>query len=281
MEHELDAVIESLKDETPAVTQEPEKDEQVKDESEDQADSADQEDESKDIVFPKKAVNAISYRNKIIARERAEKAAILAEKAAILAELEQLKSQAKPQNIGELKQQSNGEQPPKEEDFSSYPEYVEAKVLYNVRQELAKQEKAKQEAQTVAINQEALSHQQIELSEKIESHKQGIPDFTKVIEESLPVINSFPEFIERAFLEADDGALAMYNLAKDGKLESLFSMSPYRVAMEVAKAQIPTQQTKMVSSAPMPISSTSGRGVVTKSVDRMSGEELLKKYGIS
>ena len=248
-------------EETKEVTEEPKK---VEPQGEDEK----AEDTTEDVPFPKKAVNALSRRDKIIAKERAEKAAILAE-------LEQLRaqSQAKPQ------EKPNQDKAPEMDDFAEYSEYLEAKILYQIKQEQASKEQENLKAQQQNQQTQWEAEREQVIAKNAEAHKAQIPDFAQVVDEYADIADTFSPEVQRAFLEADNAALAFYNLAKEGKLEALAQMSPYRAAMEIAIAQTKKPALNRVTSAPDPIKAASSRGSSVKSVDDMDGEELLKKYG--
>jgi hypothetical protein len=277
MEHELDSVISSMKEDGTHIAEAPVKVEPPKEEPKEpvEAESNEEAETSEsppeEVVFPKKAVNAISRRDKIIAKERAEKAALAAE-------LEQYRSQIQakpPQN-----NQGNANGAPKEDDFDNYGDFLKAEILYNIKQEQAQQQEQLNKKQQDYQRQIWEEQRTQEIAQKAESHKAEIPDFAQVVEENADYLDDLPEQIQQAFLEADDASLAFYNLAKEGKLEALAAMSPYRAAMEIAMAQSKKPQLNRVTNAPNPIKSVQGRGSVTKDVSEMSGEELLKKYNI-
>jgi len=271
---ELDGVLASMNEvetpvtETPAKveTPKPETKEPKQAEPKEEAEKAD--DEADDVPFPKKAVNAISRRDKQLAKMRADMAALQAE----VSKYRQPQAQAQ-----QTPQIDNNA--PKEDDFEDYGSFLEAKLLHKIKMEQAVQQKSQQDQQVQSQRQQWVQQREVEISQKVEAHKAEIPDFMQVIEMNADIMDSLPEHIEQAFLEADDAGLAYYNLAKEGKLESLLTMSPYRAAMEIAIAQTKKPSLNRVSGAPNPINPVSGRGVSTKDTSEMSGDELLKKYG--
>jgi hypothetical protein len=274
MSEEIDSVIASLKTDETLVKQTPEKvsePSKVTDEPEQIEEKDDLEAEStiEDVPFPKKAVNALSRRDKQIAKLRAEMAA----KDAELSKYRQIQTQ--PQ------EKSNPtDAPPSQGDFEDYSEYLEAKLLYRIKQEQKTQEDALKKQAESSRNQEWEATREREIAKSAETHKTQIPDFAQVIEEHADLADSFPPEIQRAFLEADDAALAYYNLAKEGTLESLATMSPYKAAMMIALAQTKKPTLNKITNASTPIKPLAGRGSSTKSFDDMSGEELLKKFNI-
>lgn len=222
-------------------------------------------DKSDDVPFPKKAVNAISRRDKQIGKMRAEMAALQAE----IAKYTQNQAQP-PKNQNVVNDGS-----PKEDDFDNYSDFLEAKLLYKIKQEQTAQEKTKQEQALSAQKQEWVASREQEIVSKVDAHKEVIPDFVQVIETYADIADEFPEHIVQAFYEADDAPLAFYNLAKDGKLEALSSMSPYKAAMEIALAQNKKAPVvNRVSNAPAPISAAKGSGSGSKSLDNMSWSEM-------
>lgn len=274
MNEELDAVLESLKEDRTPVEEKPSEAktevEVVETEKADegQADPENQEDtEEANVPFPKKAVNAISRREKQIAKLRAEKAALEAE----------VSRYRQPQANPQQNQNVSGE--PSEDDFDNYGDFLEAKILHKLKAEKAKEETSNIEQQTAQQRSVYEQQKETELMDKMQVHVSKIPDFKQVIELNADIADEFPEHIVQAFYEADDGALAFYNLAKDEKLESLLTMSPARAIMEIAKAQL-EPSLKRVSNAPNPIPASRGSMKTQKSMEDMDGEELLKKLNI-
>ncbi len=273
MTDEIDNVISSMNEtlvtETPSKVETPKAEtvEPVKSEPEGEDNQADE--EAENVPFPKKAVNAISRRDKQLVKERAEKAALQAE----LAKYKQ------PQAPNPQVQPQSDNAAPKEDDFEDYGSYLEAKLLHKIKTEQAAQAKQAQDTQAQSQRQQWEQQRQAEIAQRVDSHKAEIPDFMQVVETNADLMDAMPAHIEQAFYEANDAGLAFYNLAKEGKLEALLTMSPYKAAMEIALAQTKKPSLNRVSNAPAPIKSVSGRGSSTKDTDDMSGEELMKKYG--
>lgn len=221
------------------------------------------------VVFPKKAVNAISRRDKIIAKERATRAALEAE----IAQLRQLQAQPQKQPV-----QSDA---PTEEQFETYGEYLEAKVLHKIKLEQEAQGKAQQEQAVTAKVQEWAAQREGDIYQKAQSYAGEIPDFSSVMTEYADVADMLPEHVVNAFYEADDAALAFYNLAKEGKLESLMNMSPARAAMEIGLAQQKRPSINRVSNAPEPMKAATGTAKTAKRFEDLDGAEMIKKLGLT
>lgn len=271
MEHELDAAIASFMEQPePEVQSTPEKVEEPQADEPDQPEGDQETDAEDNAPFPKKAVNALSRRDKIIAKERATVAALKAE-------LDQLRSAslASPKNEPQVSNDA-----PKEEDYDNYGDFLEAKLLHKVKLEQANQAK-ELEARNQAEQRNAwVAEREQGMVVKAQEHAQSIPDFVNVLEDVGDFLDTLPPEITQAFYEADDAAMAVYNLAKEGKLEAIARMSPYKAAMEIAKAEAKKVQVNRVSNAPQPIKSATGRGVSSKGFDDMNGVEMMKTLGI-
>lgn len=213
------------------------------------------------VPFPKKAKNAISRRDKEIAKLRMQ-----------LREL-----QSKPQQVQAAPKVDDA---PKPEQFETYGDYIKASALYDLKKELRETQEAGQKKATegeVSAQKQAYVEQRANLvEEKHNLYSKTIPDYAEVYAEHEELIAYAPEEIKAVFLEADDAALAFYNLAKEGRLGEVISSTPYRAAMLVAQAQLTPAQVQ--SSAPKPMRGATGRGKPGKSWGDMSEDELVSKF---
>lgn len=242
----IDAIIDSAETNTPK----PVEDSEVK------------QDETPEETFPKKAVNALSRRDKQIGKLKAQY-----EQAQ--SELNQLRqAQA-------VKPQVKSDGAPKEADFNNYADYMEARTEWKIEQRLADRDGKQQQAQTATQEEAYINSRREHLSATAKEFVKSIPDAQSVIDDHADIADEFPPHIQRLFLDADNAPLAFYNLAKEGKLEALASMSPARAAMEIGRAQAQTV-TKPQTKAPAPLPASRGSVASGKSLDSMSGDELLK-----
>ena len=265
-ENIVDSALAELPSEAPAKTEAlidtPEKQEATPEPSEPQPEEA-QKKPSDEVEFPKKAINAISRRDRQIGKMRAEMAALQAE-------IERFRSA----QVNQPQNQRDPNSPPTEDQFENYGDFLEAKLLYKLKAEQAAQAKGQQELAAKTQEQQWAAEREQFISQKVEGHKQTIPDFVQVIEANADIADEFPQHVVQAFYEADDGAMAFYNLAREGKLEALASMNPYRAAMEIAKAQDKKVVVNKVTNAPQPIASARGNGSGAKSLDNMNWSEM-------
>lgn len=222
--------------------------------------------EVEDVPFPKKAINALSRRDKQIGKLRAE----IAQRDSELAAFRQSQQQkAEPKNTIDP-------DAPKEEDFETYGDYLRADARYAVKQELAAGQKQTQETQSnqqeTAWVEERREHTQTQASELIKVY----PEARDILMESVDILESLPPYLDRAFLECDNAAIAFVNLAREGKLEELANMTPAKAIMEIAKAEAKGIPARTKSNAPVPMTAAKGTGVGGKSLDTMSADELVK-----
>jgi hypothetical protein len=239
-------------------------------EAEQSPDDAKPEDEM--VVFPKKAINALAHRDRKIGKLKAETAALRAE-------LDQFRSSQATNQKTPNTQQAAANNGPQEDDFDSYGDYLIARAKFELKQEQQGETSKRQAEQVSAQKAQWAAEREQTIASKVVDYKKTVPDFESVVNEAADIADDFPEYIVDAFYEADDGALAFYNLAKQGKLEALASMSPTRAAMEIAKAQgsLPVFQQNQTNTL-RPMAPARGTGVTSKPLSDLSEAELLKRW---
>lgn len=215
-----------------------------------------------DAPFPKKALNALSRRDKQIGKLRAQH-----EQA--MAELNQLRQSTAPKPT----QQATGA--PKEADFTNYADYLQAVNNYNIEQKFAEYGEKQTKTQQ-ADAEKAWENQRIPVVDKqVDDFVKDIPDSVQIFNDNADLIKSFPDKLKRVLLAADNSPLAVYNLAKDDKLADLADMSLEDAKVEIRLAQM-KPAAKPKTSAPAPLSASRGSVAPSKSLDSMNGDELLK-----
>jgi hypothetical protein len=216
-----------------------------------------------EVVFPKKAVNAISRRDKKIAQARAENQRLM-------------------QELAEFKKQTEAKaeapQRPDADSFDTFDDYIEALVDWKHGQPKTDEQPA-QEQYTPEQIQEQVHYQQraVAVDNRDAELVSKLPDYEQVKNENSDILTSFSADIVKAVYEMDDAPLALYALAKEGRLESLASMSPTKAAMELAKAEVKGQQylQRKPSAAPAPIRGVKGVSHNSKSLNNMSADEIV------
>lgn len=216
-----------------------------------------------DQPWPKKAVNAMSKKDKQIGKLRAQTQMYNQQLQELQSELAKLKNVA-----------------PREEDFKdkTYGEFLEAQARYKVKQEQEaetkqrqSEEKTKNQKQYYAQREELVAQQTLQFVNQM-------PDARQVLAEFGDTIDDMPEDLQYAFLESDNAPLAFYTLAKEGHLEKLATLSPYQAAIEIGKAIQRGSKPKQtpVTNAPKPLAAAKGTGNATKSLNDMGSKDLMK-----
>lgn len=220
--------------------------------------------------FPKKAKNAISRRDKQIAKLQAR-----------IRQMEMGAQQAQQKAVTPEAPQQTGA--PREEDFDNYADFLKADVLYTLQQ--SQSEKQQAETQTQAEQQQTEQYKQYvvqkadEIEAKAAEYAKVIPDFQEVTDESSEILSYAPPEIARIFLEAPDAAMAVYNLSKEGRLVDVMQMTPAQAAMEIGRAQSApaTQPATQQRTPPPPIKGAKGTGKTQKGLMDLEGDALLNK----
>lgn len=233
-----------------------------------------QEAEAKDTVeFPKKALNAISRRDKKIGKISAELEAVSKQNQEILAKLAKYE-RPQPQFADEWDEwEYHNPEGPKQAGFDNMASYLKAVGKYEALKETPQQKQPTQEEiaeyqRTVA----AVETMKVQEAELLKTY----PDYHEVEAEYQDLIDSAPPELVRLFLEVENAPLAFYTLAKQGKLESLVDMPLHKAALEIGKAiAVGLPQPKKVSSAPRPIQANTGTGTGSKSIEQMDWKEIL------
>jgi len=222
---------------------------------------ANEAEEAEDVPFPKKAVKALSRRDRQIGK-------LQAERAALTAELTKFREQTT--------QQANN--PPKESDFDNYGELLKAQHRHEWQQEQAAKELQQKEQYTAQQEQQWFQQRNQEVLSKAQELKTQVPDFLSLLHEYSDVLSTVPAEIERVFYEVDAPEVALYALAKEGRLEEVLGMSPSRVAIELGKAEIRGEaliKQKQITKTPAPIEGLKGVGSSNKQLDSMNHDELM------
>jgi len=196
-------------------------------------------------------------------------------------ELKEL-SQKVPQ---QLAQENTGAapQPPSEDNYQTWDEFRAAERKYyeqladwRIEQKLSEREKKATESKV--NNEHALNIQQRneQIAQQEDEFSKANPEYIKLIEQHIDFFNpeTMPEHIKEAFRESENGTLAVFALMKEGKLYELEDMSPYRLAMEIGKAEIRGESylnQKKATNAPSPM--RGAKGITTSKP--LSGKEAL------
>lgn len=213
-----------------------------------------------DVPFPKKAVNALSRRDKQIGKLQAERAAL----------------QAELQKYREVEEQK-ANKAPVAEDFESYDDYIDAKQDFKIaKMQRESAPKAEIPSEQKAWQQERMSY----AAQKANETAKTIPDYTATINANIEFINSLPEGIVDTLYESSNGGLALYVLAKEGSLYELSEMSERAAAIAIGRAEARGNNylTKPITKAPAPIGGLKGTGQSNKAISGQSSYAELAKW---
>ena len=272
MQEEVKDILEEIEEgvvEQPEEAEQPEEVEEVEEQADNQEGHSE---EAHEEVWPKKAANAVS-------RLKKEKAEYRRQRDEMRAEIERLKA---------MKIEDPAE--PKEEEFDNYSDFMDAKATFRAEQVLNNRDRTQNEQRVESLQTQSERLYIEERSDVFESRldelKQSAPDYQEVEAYAEQVVVSYPDNLKKAILAVDNAPKALYNLAKEGRLENLAYM-PIEAAMaEVVQAQYrdsagvqPRQAPrKTVTSAPRPIKSVSGTGKQSKQLHEMSADDVWAQF---
>jgi len=186
-------------------------------------------------------------------------------------------------------QDGGAPQPPNEDDYQTWEElraaerkYYEDLAEWKIEQKLSDREKkTAQSEQTQQAN--------VYKAEKVDAHAakeiefaRTVPDYeSTVYGDYADFMNNLPLPVAEALIEADNPSLALYALAKEGLLEQLEDLSPYRISMEIGKAEVRGEKylnRNKATNAPPPVEAAKGTGKPSKSFMDMPMDELLSQF---
>lgn len=207
-----------------------------------------------------KLLNKLSRENRKIGK-------LTAEKYQLKQELEALKAQKVTIKEGE----------PQESDFEGKPygEYLKAVAKWEAKQ-LFNENQLKQVEEKTKESNDDWKQERLELArENGEMARKAFPDFDKITNEVYDILD--PK-LHDVFLEADNGAFALYTLVKEGKIEELNELSPTKAAMMISRYEDKglALSKKPTTKAPAPLSPSKGNTIGNKSLENKSTAELLK-----
>lgn len=247
-----------------------------------ESESTDQEvtetaDNKPDEMFPKKAINALSRRDKQIGKLKAE---LAAERVKSQQFEQQIRPQQPSPKTGDMSVSKTGI-PTKldENSFKSWAEFSEARAEeiadYKIDQKLNERDGKQKETIQNQQQQAWISEREQNVAKKAQEFAKAYPEAAAVIDENADLADEFSPEIQKLFLEADNAPLAFYNLAKEGKLEALMGMSPARAAMEIGRAQAQAIA-KPKTKAPTPLPASRGSVPAGKSLENLTAREAHK-----
>jgi len=219
-----------------------------------------------DEPFPKKAVNAISRRDRKIGKQQGEIQRLQRE----MAELQKQQSQPAP----------------KVEDFENktHAEYLKAEAEHAADQRYNQREQQRREADLHKAESDYRAEVSKHVDEDYQVALQTFPDFdavmdkhaTKQLADGTKGLDLTPAALS-ALEESDKTAHALYAILNDNALDTLNSLSPMQAARMVYQYEVKADEmanNKRVSKAPEPFPSAKGRAAGGKQLKDKSHDEV-------
>jgi hypothetical protein len=207
-----------------------------------------------------KLLNKLSRENRKIGK-------LTAEKYQLKQELEALKA----------KQVTIKEGEPQESDFEGKPygDYLKAVAKWEAKQLFNENQLKQVEEKTKESNDDWRTERLEAARENGAAAIKAFPDFNKVTDSAFSTLD--PK-LHDVFLEADNGAFALYALVKEGMIEELNELSPTKAAMLIARYEEKglALSKKPTTKAPTPMAPNKGNTIGNKSLENKTTAELLK-----
>lgn len=202
------------------------------------------------------------------------------ERDALAAEIEQMRSRPiaaaadDPAALDAMVRAEIGE-PPKENDFTDWFEYQNAKAAYETEKRIVARDLRKQASQAKETEARRSTEMLSEYQERQREAKASIPDFDKVVKAAqLPV----SPVVGQLLLESEKSAVIEYHLAKNPEtLHRLNSLSPLSAAKEMARLEdrLSLPNPKTATSAAPPLRSPKGGAAPVMDLSKMSMDEYV------
>ena len=212
--------------------------------------------------FPKKAVNALNRAK----RNNRVLTAKLRQQDAVIAELMSRVTQREPE--------------PDINKFEAYPDYLKAQLKHELKQEMTESSRTEQVKAATAERDNTIAQRNAELASQTAEVAKAIPDYVATVSTNAAVFDSLPEDVAQLVYELDNPPVAIYALAKEGRLADLVHMSPALAAATLLQAEqrgtAYLTSTKRTTTAPDPMRGAKGTGVANKQLHEKSPDELMK-----
>lgn len=179
---------------------------------------------------------------------------------------------------------SGAPEKPKEGNFNSFMEFLEAKDVY---QEKLYEWKLEQKLSELSQkSQPQVDHKMVERIQQIAQQKQEFaqrnPEYEALAVQNSDFFENMPKHIEAAFLKADNPTMAAFALMKEGSLQDLEDLPADRIDMVIGRAEergkAYLNSVKTATNASTPIESLKGTSSATKPLEKKSVEELMKQF---
>lgn len=216
----------------------------------------------------KKERNTVSRRDKQLAKLRREYDATQAE-------LAKYRQQPQQQAVSsELKE-------PQENEFKNYHEYIRALERFDRTKDLKAFEDRLNAKETLSVREYQQKQWEVErdiaLDKAGEEYTKQVPNFMEMVAQNASVIQGFPDSIKRVIKEVDaqDVVKAFHAMVENDTLEDLADMTPVQAAAAIVRAANMPKKPASITRAPAPMASARGTSQGSKTLNRMSPQELV------
>lgn len=166
-----------------------------------------------------------------------------------------------------------------ENQFDNYGEFIKADTKQTVEKTVDEKIQAFVKQQQEQQNQQAWVNSNIQLRNQEEVKiKADIPDYDAVVSPHFETIQAMPAHVKMAGLTVPNASIGVYQLVAEDALDDLFYMDFETAKKTVADAVQRGEaalKAKRTTKAPTPIEKSRSAGTATKSLDRMSAQELM------
>jgi len=175
---------------------------------------------------------------------------------------------------------------PKAEDFDTEADYLIARGKHEAKKEFEAQQQAQAQQQVIAEQQKLIAEKERQFNEHeadLRKQKADYDTAAKDAEQAYVMMqHSSPKTFEIVrdyiFMAADNVPALMYYVGQNpDKLDALKGKSPPEIFKSLARMEFEISQAPKVEKSPLPqpISPISGGSKLSKSLEEMSGKELV------
>lgn len=180
---------------------------------------------------------------------------------------------------------------PKLDDYDTTEDYLEAKADF-----LAQKRVLEKQSQLAENTQKALQEREVQQKQQAfamaeQQYVAKSPSYVEAKENVATILSALQprQDVQEAIIAQADSENNLPQIidyfGRNGgenldQLERILSLSPYQAAVEIYKIQQQLKPAPQAQPLPKPLTPISGAPRAQKSEDKMTGQELLKKYNI-
>lgn len=167
------------------------------------------------------------------------------------------------------------------DDYETMDDYFKAQTEAAIENKFTQNNTDQQKAQLDAQKQQIIAERNAVILEQANEVSQTLTDLPQVWQQNAATLDALPEQVTEMFYDLDNAPVAIYTLAKEGKLQNLAYMTPHMAAHEIYSAQQRGSsllaKPRQRQTAPEPMRSAKGGVKTTKDLSKGS---VLKNLGL-